>query len=707
MKNHIPCFLGGIICLLGFSQYGYGNQVVEGNDLLLSYGDEDFVSIATGRKQLISKAPAVTTLITAEEIQQTGARDITEVLESVPGVHVARKGAGYEPIFTFRGIYSEFNPQVLVLINGIPTTQLLFGNRGEAWGGMPVENISRIEVIRGPGSAVYGADAFAGTINIVTKTADEINGVETGISAGSFDEHRAWALYGTEVRGWDVAFSLELLDTSGHDEKIGADAQTAFDGLFATSASLAPGGVNTGRESIDARIDLSKEYWRIRLGYQGRRDIETGSGAAQALDTEGEGNSDRFNLDVTYLNPEIYEHWELETRFSFYDVATQLDLELYPPGAFGTFPNGVIGNPDYYERHYRFDLSTFYTGFENHVIRIGTGYHLLDQYRIEESKNFGAGFPPPFLGSVMPVSGAAIFNREEDRTVRYVFVQDEWDFVRDWSLTAGLRIDDYSDFGTTTNPRLALVWDTTIDLTSKFLYGSAFRAPSFAEQFNQANPIAIGNPNLDPERIDTYELAFDYNHTSDLRFGMNLFYYEFLDIIRFTPVAQNSGNQTGHGLELEFDWDAMRRLKIKGNYAYQKSEDEQTDTDAANAPQHQIYLQANIELSHYWSINTQLNHVMDRKRASGDMRSDIDDYTTIDLTLRGKKLAYGLSVAVSIRNLTDDKVLEPSLYDPLTGTVAIPGDLPQAGRSVFAEVRKCSCVPNKKNLSELRKRERG
>lgn len=690
MKTRFPCILGSIVCMLFFSHHGYGYQNTDGNALLLSYGDEDFVSIATGRKQLISKAPATTSVITAEEIRQLGARDISEVLESVPGVHVARKAAGYEPIYTFRGIFSEFNPQVLFLINGVPTTQLLFGNRGEAWGGMPVENISRIEIIRGPGSAVYGADAFAGTINIVTKTASEINGWQTGISAGSFDEHRAWGLYGGDANGWDIAFSLQLLDTDGHDENINSDAQTALDTLFVTNASLAPGGVNTGREAFDTRLDLSKDFWRIRLGYQSRRGVETGAGAAQALDPEGEGEADRINLDVTYLNPEIIQDWELEARFSYYDASTKTNLVLYPPGAFGgAFPNGMIGNPDVYERHYRFDLSSFYTGVEDHIFRVGTGYHLLDQYRIEESKNFViAGPVPTYLGSVMPVSGSDIFNREENREVTYIFVQDEWRFARDWSLTAGLRFDHYSDFGDTTNPRLALVWDTSIDLTSKFLYGSAFRAPSFAEQFNRNNPVATGNTDLEPEKIDTYELAFDYNYSADLSFGLNLFYYDFQDIIRFTPVAQNAGDQTGHGLEMEFNWDATYRLKLKGNYAFQKSKDEQTNTDAANAPQHQFYLQANYDLTHNWVLNSQLNYVIDRKRASGDTRNKIDDYATIDLTLRRTSLPHGLSVAVSIRNLTNETVLEPSLYDPITGTVAIPGDLPQAGRSIFAELRK-------------------
>jgi outer membrane receptor for ferrienterochelin and colicin len=135
--------------------------------LLQIYGDEEMISIATGGRRPIAKAPAVATVITAEDIKAIGATDLDEVLETVPGLHVARNFFGYNPIYTFRGIYSDFNAQALVLINGIPITNLFVGDRSQIWGGMPVEAIARIEVIRGPGSALYGADAFAGVINII------------------------------------------------------------------------------------------------------------------------------------------------------------------------------------------------------------------------------------------------------------------------------------------------------------------------------------------------------------------------------------------------------------------------------------------------------------------------------------------------------------------------------------------------------------
>lgn len=637
-------------------------------DLLSLYGDEDFVSIATGRKQLLSKAPAVASVITAEDIRKMGAKDIEQALESVAGLHVSKRSSAYNPTFLIRGINSDFNAQVLVLINGIPITNVYAGDRSQTWGGMPVENISRIEVIRGPGSAVYGADAFAGTINIITKTADEIDGFETGASTGSFGTHRAWALFGGNVNDWDVAFSLELMDTNGHEEKINTDRAS-----FVPGVSLAPGSVNTGRKSVETRIDISKGEWRYRVGYQGRYDVETGAGVFEALDPVGQSDSERFNADVTYHNPNFSENWDVQGTLSYFNSSfdTQ-NIHLLPAGAGGAPPAGLIGSPDVYEQHYRYDMSAFYTGFEEHDVRVGAGIHYIDQYKVEEIKNF----PGP------------LFNRTEQRTVKYLSIQDEWSFSNDWSLTTGLRYDYYSDFGDTVNPRLALVWDTSYNLTTKFLYGRAFRAPSFNEQFNMGNPVAVGNADLDPEIINTYEIAFDYTHSGDLSGGLNLFYYDWEDIIRFTPVALNSGDQAGYGLELEFDWKISASVALSGNYAFQRSEDKATDDDAGHAPEHQIYLNIEHVLPDEWSMSSQLNYVMDRKRVSGDARQEIDDYVTLDFTLERPRLLGGFDFALTVHNLTDEEVLEPSIYNPLTATVAIPGDLPQAGRSITAEIRK-------------------
>lgn len=676
-----------LVLFLNYQSFAIA-QSSEEEALARAFGDEDFISIATGSRQLISLAPAVATVITAEDIKATGATDLDQVLESVPGLHVSNAPRAYSPLYTIRGIYSESNPQVLVLINDIPITNVYVGDRSQIWGGMPVNNIARIEIIRGPGSAIYGADAFSGTINIITKTASDINGTEFGGSTGSFNTQEGWILHGGQWNDFDLAFSLEVLKTDGHDGVIDIDAQTAFDSLFSTNASLAPDSVNLNRKTIDARMDISRGNWRFRAGYQGRHDVGTGAGVAQALDPTGTNDSRRINADLTHTG-KLGTHWDITSQLSFFDTSAESDLTLYPPGAFGgAFPDGVIGNPYVYERHTRLGVSAFYHGIKDHNIRLGTGAIINDMYKTEESKNFAPDGSP--LGSVVDVSNDPnlVFIEPHDRKVSYAFAQDEWQFAPDWNFTGGVRFDHYSDFGNTTNPRLALVWQTRYNLTTKLLYGRAFRAPAFNELYNINNPVALGNPDLEPEQIDTYEIAFDYQHSDSLHTKLNLFRYRMTDIIRFVPdpspattvTAQNAGERQGTGLELETTFNVSPSLNIIGNYAYQHSVEEDTDSDVANAPQHQIYVRGDWNMASKWMASGQVNWVADRERDSTDARPPVDDYTTVDVTLRYQPMHRSWSFALSARNLFDADAREPS---PAPGS--IPEDLPLAERAVYLE----------------------
>jgi outer membrane receptor for ferrienterochelin and colicin len=145
-------------------------QMSEEDYLAQVYGDKAIVSIATGSAQPLQRAPSTATVITAEDIAAMGAKDLDEVMETVPGVHVSRSAVFYVPIYAFRGIGSNnTNPQVLMLQNGIPINSIYRGDKGQSWGGLPLDNVARIEIIRGPGSALYGADAYSGVVNIITK----------------------------------------------------------------------------------------------------------------------------------------------------------------------------------------------------------------------------------------------------------------------------------------------------------------------------------------------------------------------------------------------------------------------------------------------------------------------------------------------------------------------------------------------------------
>lgn len=686
--------------------------VVIGQDeeeLASFFGDEEFISIATGIAQPLSKAPSVASVITAKEIIQIGATDVDDILETVPGLHVS-KNMGYTPIYSFRGVHTTTNPQVLMLINGIPLTNLFHGDRNLAWGGMPVEAISRIEIIRGPGSAIYGADAFAGVINIITKTPSEANGTSTGLRYGTANSKEFWLQSGGAFGELGYMASIEGRKTNGSNEKITADAQTLLDFFSDTNASLAPDSINLEGEAIDTRIEISYKKFTFHAGSQIRNDLGLGAGIAQALDPNGQVASKRYNTDLNYNNINFTRDIGIKATVSYLQTTQEVDENfiLFPPGSrgpffdptgnplFGVFPDGIIGNPEVYERHYRANLTGTFRGIDRHELMGGVGYYFGEIYKTKEEKNFALN---PATGDwILPgnplvdVSDTPfIFLNENERENSYVFGQDIWHLADDWELTTGLRFDHYSDFGDTANPRLALVWSARHNLTVKALYGEAFRAPSFAETGEQANPAFLGNPDLKPETLKSYELAFNYRPVYDLTLDLNLFQYYWKDIIQFVPdasgtrTAQNAGEQNGHGIELEASWQINNYLSILSNYSWQKSEDKLNNADAANAPEQQFYVRTNTSLPTGWNISIQANRVMDRNRAFNDSRQDIDDYTTVDFTVRKQFLGDQLELSLITKNLFNDDASEPSPNgEPVP---AIPNDLPLAGRRIFGEIR--------------------
>ena len=694
------------------------------DDLALLYGDEEQISIATGTQKPIHLAPAVASVITANDIKAMGATSLDEALELIPGLHVSASNINrLNSVYSIRGIHTGQNAQVLLTINGMPLKDTYTGSRLNTFR-LPVANISRIEVIRGPGSAVHGADAFAGVINVVTKTADEINGVAAGARAGSFNSKESWAQYGGHVDGWGVNFSLEHATSDGDQgRKVGSDLATALG-----APSFAPAVPLQSRYNIlNTRFGITNNNWDISLWSWMQRDGGTGPGAAQAIDPVGRTETDYFQLDVNYRFPEKLNGWDIGSRLNFQYENEKNRYLLLPLGTvvpvgddgnIATTPNsgcpviagvgraclvnftdGLHGNPGEKLNNSSIELNALYSEYQHHLVRLNLG---LSEQRLSafEAKNFGPGTPAAMVGETAPdpVSGiwlipgaltdvagtAHIFVPNQERDLWYMAFQDEWQFAPDWEFTGGVRYDHYSDFGGTVNPRLAVVWAMDYNLTSKMLLGSAFRAPSFGEEFAQNNPVALGNAQLRPETINTAELAFDYRPNFDWQDTFNIFYYKAKDLIDYAPVAggsqaQNLNSQKGHGIEMESIWKPSNQLQLSAAFAWQHSEDERTGAFIADAPGRKLSLSLLWKPDTVWAVYGSANWVGDRKRALGDVRNEIADYAIVNATLR-RRLDQQWELAVSLRNLFNEDAREPS-------NGKIPNDYPLEGRSLYAEIR--------------------
>jgi iron complex outermembrane receptor protein len=649
-------------------------QTIEEDELALVYGDKATISLATGSQQPVTRAPSAATVITAQDIKIMGATDLDQVLASVPGLHVSKSHVASKPIYSFRGIHTFQNSQVLMLVNGIPITNVFQGDRSQIWGGMPLENVARIEVIRGPGSALYGADAFSGVINVITKTVRDIDGTEVGVRGGNFNTYDAWLQHGGALGPLDAAFYLRAGNTDGQK------------GIIQQDALGASGQVSEQREALDLRADLSRNAWRFRTGYQQRK-MGVGVGVAGALDPKARASENRLYLDLNYDQVNWLPNWDVNAVIGYYDIKQkQADpyYTLVPAGVIPGFPNGMLGNPGHSERHTHASISTFYTGFEQHRVRIGAGVRQDDMYEFQEAKNFDATFAP-LPGGMTDATGnpALVAMLPHKRNLTYAFVQDEWVVVQDWTLTAGVRHDSYSDFGGTTNPRLALVWDADYNVVVKVMHGTAFRAPTFAEQYAINNPVQSGTPSIKPETIKTNELAISWQATTALQTTLNFFQYRMREIIQLVGGRmQNAGDQNGRGLELESTWDATGNLRLAGSYSLQHSRDSATGQDAGMAPHRRLFASADWRFIPLWRLDGNINHVADRMREPGDARAQVPDYTLVNLALRREKLAEDWEASAGVYNLFNRKAWEPTFK-----SAGMISDLPLPGRTIYIQLQ--------------------
>lgn len=717
MQCRLPVLLPVVSCFLAINSFAASsNSTLDAfYNLPLSQLGKVEITTATGNSTPLDRAPATASVITAAEIEAMGARNLDEVLETVPGLHVSLSSLSrLDSVYSIRGIHTGFNPHVLLLMNGVPVQFSVQGGRPVMFR-YPVTNIARVEVIRGPGSAIYGADAYSGVINVITKDASMIDGTEFGVGYGSFNQAELWTLGKTEWQDWAFTYNLTYQHSDGDSNRtVDVDFQSFLDSIpsFNSSASLAPGSLSTRYEILNTHLSANSKHWSINLWSWNSNDSGVGAGAAQALDHRGGDDSDLFLIDTTYKTVDKFDHWDFQIRLSYQYYNTEAQFNLVPEGTvipigsdgnldfmngvLVSFPDGFIGNPGGVTQDSQIDFVSIYTGLENHRFRFAQGlrHQSLDS---RETKNFGPGVidgsQSVVDGGLTDVSDSSfVFVKDTSRRTEYLSIQDEWHFASDWDFTAGVRFDNYSDFGVTTNPRVALIWAAHEKITTKFLFGRAFRAPSFAEQFNANNPIVLGNENLDPEVIHTHEFALSFEASPTLHSNLSIFYYKAKGMIEYIPDAlaagnraQNARDQNGKGFEWEVNWDVFANLRIRSSYSWIDARDDVTDNKIADAPGQQISLNSHWDVSENWSLNAILNRVENRSRLDRDLRDDIDDYTLLDLTLRYKPSKSGFGVTFTVRNAADEDAREPSGADNANLGI-MTDDYPLEGRSIWADI---------------------
>jgi iron complex outermembrane receptor protein len=601
-------------------------------------------------------------------------------LEYLPGVHVssARDGSN---VIAFRGIYSESNSQILILVNGVPVRNTLFGGKPFEWN-MPVKNISHIEVIRGPGSMLYGGDAMTGVINIVLKNGKELKGGDAGTFVGNQNTYDGWMEYGQQTGDFEYSLSLQGGSTEGYKGQVSSDAQTLIDQQFGTHASKAPGFTNNGRDDVDARLDVSyKDTARLRAGYQRFNNVKTGVGAALALDNTGFTNNDLFNVDLS-LNNKLSETISNKTTLYFLGQSPNSDINLLPPGTYGgLLPFGAENRQSGFQGTTGLTTQFNYV-IDQHTLTVGSGF-IYDWIRSDKNQiNY---LITPFFIQQIPMTEVSAFGQDpmeaqKNRTNIYALMQDEWNFASDWYLTTGFRYDHYSDVEPGLSPRAALVWNANVDLTTKLIYSRAFRPPSFFEKNYSYNNLTIK-----PETVNTIEFQIEKRWLSDLTTSANFYWFKQESLISSLPTTTiipvgffNNSQINGLGVETEIKYRINDQFNASVNYSYHGLP---SSTGTGMMPEQMVKGLFNYTFNENWSIGTQFNWIGDRKRPINDPRADLPGYFTTGITV-STKIAKPLELVMRVNNLFDVTSKEPT-----ASYMAMPGDESVLGRTILGQIK--------------------
>ena len=642
------------------------------DELSLFFDEKDLLVTATKHPQTIQEAPAIATIITDEQIRKMGARDLMDVLRIVPGFNVTKGYYGKEEI-EVRGIKTPDSEKVKLLIDGHSVNDNYSG--GAVWGfdSLTVDNIKKIEIIRGPGSALYGSNAFSAVINVITKTGSDMDGVVLSGGGGSFRTGKVNLQAGKKVNDFDVAFAFDYFDTDGQHLDVERDVVGRS------------GKTDDNEKKMDAQLRMAYGDFSLNTKYV-KREKGMYVNVSYAMPDFSKSEIEQYFVDLSYKHA-FEDKVKVTAKVYFDSLKWDTLFELYPKDTIipaSNFPDDMIAGPGIKERDWGAEVQFDYNISKANCLTLGVLAEKKDQYAVLYHANFNPS-NGNYLGSVQDVSSMGNWNITKVRDIWAAYIQDLWDISKSLSLTAGVRYDHYSDFGGATDPRAALVWNFSKGWDLKFLYGEAFLAPSFEKLYNTANPVVTGKSTLHPEKMRTYEVSLGYLEKSHLAGRLSFFHNNFDNKIQLVPQSSgammydNTGGAVVYGFEAEMKREFDNNTYLYANYSYQEAEDKDTGKRLPDVPNHRGNIGVNFPLTRYLNVNSNMFMSGERHRADSDSRNALPAYALVDLTLIAKDFFPNFEVRGTVHNLFDKRYADPA--PPNT----VENDFPREGLSLMFE----------------------
>lgn len=641
MRKTASCLL--IVCAAIMTMTGVlsaGETAPDGRDLKTLTIEElmeievQTVTSTSKYEQKVTEAPSSVTVIKAEEIRKYGYRTLADVLKSIRGFFVT-----YDRNTSYLGVRGfarpgDNNTRILLMVDGHRMNDNVYdkasiGNEFI----LDVDLIDRIEISRGPSSSLYGSNAFFAVVNVITRQGKDLNGAEVSGEAASFGTGKGRVSFGKKWQDQSEA----LVSGTGYDSRGDRlyfqeyDPSNPFHDPRANNNGIAE--YRDGERFSSAFTKWYSQGFTLEGALISRvKDIPTADKGANFNDPGNRRADERAYVDMKY-DRSIGQETDVTARV-YYDSSAYRGDYVY---------SGIVNRDSSSGMGLGGELQLSTKLYEVHRVMLGAEY---EDNRRQDQRNADQN---PFF---------QYLNDERSSRTWACYIQDEVTLTSALMLNAGVRYDQTSFSGSTTNPRIAVIVNPAAGSTVKLLYGSAFRSPNVYELYYQSpasSPSMISNPDLRPEQIKMYELVFEQYLGTGFRATADGYYYKINDLINQTIdaagnlVFNNIEEVDARGLELELEKRWVSGVSGRLSYALQRATNTRTGDVLTNSPEQLAQLNITVPfVKERFFASLEEQYTSDRKTISGKSISDI---WLTNLTVLARNTARTVEASVSVYNV--------------------------------------------------------
>lgn len=561
------------------------------------------VITATKTPHILEETTGIISVITKEEINSIKPFNISELIEKKCGIKINDYGwIGSSKSISLRGTASS---QVLVLIDGIPINLPSLGTPD--FNTIPIETIEKVEIVRGPFSSLYGANALGGVINIITKKPEEKFTIEGNFSYGRWDTTKNYINFGKQDERFGYFISFGNIYTDGFRENSKYKSLDIFSKFIFKTPNDADLTISGSWSSDNYRVPGSIS-WPTPYASQ---------------------KTDNKLLDLTY---NLHNDFIFKAYWTSHILNYKNEDPSWPTDDETT--NDIFG----------IDFQKSFSLGERNLITFG------GNYKYENVDVFDK------------INNQSRIGGERTRDNYGIFIQNETELEK-FMLTIGLRWDDNSAYGSFLSPKISTLYKIKEKTNLRFSAGSSFRAPSFGDLYWYEDwgwgMGLFGNPDLKVEKGKTFDFGIEHLFNNNFLTRINVFYTKTKDLIKWTEVsnyrweAKNIGRAEIKGAELEVLLKPYKFFEIGMNYTYTDGKNEILDKYLTYTPKNKISLILNYKNDKGFKWCTDLNFV-DKVYTDENNTKTLDDYFVVNTTI-SKEIGKRYELFLKVNNLFDEK----------------------------------------------------